>query len=254
MLELIPPQEMNRVESNGRATFTTKLPFILDGSFYLPSDSGKMPLKTLTLEIEITVTQIRPEPKKVGITDKPFAVFAREADIDYLLARLINMLGAVFSGRAGYLAHQALEKYLKAITVQTLGEFYFTHNLIALARRCAELNPYFGAPIVLESLKIFDEFAEVGRYGGAARFDPHAKSTQAFETAGVYIWRGDYIHRSDMLVYNCRSLLNFKTAPAQDSLQAILEDNKKNAFVAMWGLHELPLRNVLTRDNKVFIA
>ena len=51
-------------------------------------------------------------------TDFPFTFISMEADLDYLLARMIHFLGAGFHARAGYFAHQACEKYLKALSVE----------------------------------------------------------------------------------------------------------------------------------------
>jgi HEPN domain-containing protein len=58
-------------------------------------------------------------PKLVK-TEMPFWSFSKEADTDYLLARMINFLGAGFHSRAGFFAQQACEKYMKALMIHTL--------------------------------------------------------------------------------------------------------------------------------------
>ena len=108
-------------------------------------------------------------------TALPFPVFSLEADRDYLLARHINILGAGFHSRAGYMAQQACEKYMKAVTVQASGDYLQTHQLILLAEHCAKIDPYFAAASTIKALKVFDEFEQVGRYGAAANFDPKAQ-------------------------------------------------------------------------------
>jgi HEPN domain-containing protein len=80
---------------------------------------------------------------KIVPTDMPFAVFSMEADRDYLLARMINFIGASFHARAGFFAQQACEKYMKALTVQARSEYSETHNLIELAKLCESIDTYF---------------------------------------------------------------------------------------------------------------
>jgi hypothetical protein len=218
---------------------------------FAETTKGRVEVKCLMIKMHITATKRKVTKRKVEATDKSFVSFSSEADRDYLLARLLNFAGAAFHGRAGYLAQQACEKYLKAFSMYGLGEFAYSHKLLDLAEHCSELNPYFASPEALSSLKIFDEFAEVGRYGAAARFDPHAQKMPDMQTAGVYAWSEGYLGVLDAVVWNVRSLLDFEGYEGMDNLRAILERNRKQLFVHTWSL-DMPLRVILTRKNAVF--
>jgi HEPN domain-containing protein len=220
-------------------------------SLFAETTQGRVEIKSLMLKMQITATKRQANDRKYETTDKPFVIFSSEADADYLLARMLNFAGAAFHGRAGYSAHQACEKYLKAFSVFGLGEFAYSHRLLDLAKHCAELNPYFENPDLISKLKIFDEFAEVGRYGAAARFDPHARKESSVTTAGVYTWSEAYLGVLDAIVFDVRGLLNFESYPSMDMLRAILNRDKRNLFVHSWALN-MPLRVVLTRKNAVF--
>jgi HEPN domain-containing protein len=76
---------------------------------------------------------------------------------------------------AYYHATQAIEKYLKALTLSMLdpdGEtktalnnrWLLTHNLAALAERCADRFPFYGQSEILARLRRFSEFDQVARY------------------------------------------------------------------------------------------
>jgi HEPN domain-containing protein len=157
---------------------------------------------------------------KIVQTDMPFAVFSMEADKDYLLARMINFLGAEFNGRAGFFAQQACEKYMKALTVQRDNEYAETHNLKELATFCEPYDPYFSSTDVKRILEQFDLFDQIGRYGGAAKFDPLAKGqsvgglslkvSPGVQVAGALVWKGSYLQDLDAFVFKARSFLDFK--------------------------------------------
>ena len=98
---------------------------------------------------------------------------------------------------------------------------------------------------------MFDEFAEVGRYGAAARFDPKAQKETNFTTAGVLFWSDGYLQGLDSIAHNIRKMLNFEQYKNMDIVQAILDNNKNQMFVREWKL-DMPIRFVLTKNNKAF--
>jgi HEPN domain len=199
-------------------------------------------------------------PKTVK-TDMPFAVFSMEADTDYLLARMINFLGAKFHSRAGFFAQQACEKYMKALSVQRDGTYAETHNLKELAVACEPYDPYFSADDTKRILEQFDLFDQIGRYGGAAKFDPLAKGKTAggmtmkvapgVQLAGVSVWKGSYLHDLDAFVFKARSFLDFSKITFDDGLKSILERNRGSALMSTWA-GKTPLRVVLTKNNHYF--
>jgi HEPN domain-containing protein len=193
-------------------------------------------------------------------TQMPFWTFSKEADTDYLLARMINFLGAGFYSRAGYFAQQACEKYMKALTVEREGTYLETHCLKDLAALCVPYDPYFGEANTTAILERFDMFDQVGRYGGAANFDPlsqgKAVSGNALtigpgvELAGAFIWFEAYLNDLDAFVFKARSLLDFKGS-YDDCLKSILESNPRSSITVMWKGTE-PLRVILTKGNRYF--
>lgn len=184
-------------------------------------------------------------------TDKPFSVFSLEADRDYLLARLVNFSGNGFASRTGYLGQQAIEKYLKALMVQEEKIYLKTHELIELAKFCSKYDPTFINSEFLKKITIFDDFREVGRYGGESTYDPHAQKKEGFETAGVYTWQGTNIKILDEIVSKIRNKLDFKVVKYSDSLQAIIENNRKDVLLATWTL-PIALRKILIFQNDFF--
>ena len=185
---------------------------------------------------------------KTVTTDKPFTVFSLEADRDYLLARLINFSGNGFASRAGYFAQQACEKYLKAFLVQESKGYLKTHNLIELATAASQFDQQFSDAGFLKKLKIFDDFREVGRYGGEASHDPYSKKEEGFVTAGVCVWEGSYIEMLDELASTIRAKLNFNSVGWTDSLIAIQQGDQKDFLVSTWKL-PIPLIEVLVTRN-----
>lgn len=184
-------------------------------------------------------------------TDKPFSVFSLEADRDYLLARLINFSGSGFASRAGYFGQQAIEKYLKALTTQEEKAYLKTHNLIELAKYCSKIDPFFADDKFLSKVKIFDDFREVGRYGGESTHDPHSKKKKDFTTAGMYTWQETNIKILDEIVNVLRKKLDFKAIGFSDSLIAISEGNSKEFLVDTWKL-PIDLQNILISNNDYF--
>jgi hypothetical protein len=194
-------------------------------------------------------------------TDMPFAVFSMEADTDYLLARMINFLGAKFHSRTGFFSQQACEKYMKALSVQGNGAYAETHNLIELATYCEPYDSYFADKDAKRILEQFDLFDQVGRYGGAAKFDPLAKGKMVggksmniapgVQVAGASIWLGSYLQDLDSFVFRTRSLLDFTKIRFDDGLKSILDRNRRSALMATWR-GKTPLRVVLTKDNRYF--
>ncbi len=184
-------------------------------------------------------------------TDKPFPVFSLEADRDYILSRLINFSGSGFSSRAGYFGQQAIEKYFKALMVSQDKNYIKEHDLIVLSKYCSKYDSKFGKEEFLEKIKIFDDFREVGRYGGESSYDPHSKDEKYFKTAGVYSWTGTNIKILDELVSAIRIKLNFETIGFSDSLNEIAKDSKKDFLANEWKL-PINLKDILTTDNSFF--
>jgi hypothetical protein len=249
--DLIPRERLAEAKTTGVSVFKMDFPIsISPGTFHFNCGATKIHLKQLTLSAEFSLTK-QPSKKtsKTNLvkTDKPFAVFSIEADQDYLLARLISRCGIVFGGRVVYFGHQACEKYLKAIMVWAEGEYEEGHILHRLLKRCANINPIFDDPAIKRTLKIFDDFAEVGRYGATAKHDPHARKGI---TAGAWNWQSSHLHSLDHFVWTVRSFLDFRRLASQDRLSNILS-NPKSPIVSEWKL-DTPLRDILTKDNKFF--
>lgn len=183
--------------------------------------------------------------------DMPFWAFSREADVDYLLARSLHFTGIAFQGRAGFFAHGACEKYMKAITVQG-GEGYIeTHKLLELAKECEKYADHFAEPETVSLLNDLDAFDQVGRYGMAANFDPHAQTNDQFQTAGVMVWRSAYLRGLDKFVYQTRALFDFKNGEGHDLLKSILSNNRQSMMVKEWKGRR-PLIVVLTKENQYY--
>ncbi|MEK7450834.1 MAG: HEPN domain-containing protein [Patescibacteria group bacterium] len=171
-----------------------------------------------------------------------------EADRDYLLARLINFSGYGFASRAGYFGQQAIEKYFKALMVQEEKAYLKTHDLIVLAKYCSKFDLVFVSGDFLRKVKIFDDFREVGRYGGESTYDPHAKKEKDFTTAGVYSWVDTNIKILDETVNVLRKRLDFQAIGFSDSLDVIAKGNNKDFLAGTWKL-PINLREVLISDN-----
>jgi len=189
--------------------------------------------------------------KVIEIKDRPFTFFSREADIDYILARHICFLGPIFKGRAGYSGQMACEKYMKAILVQETKTYLETHKLLELAKECSNFYPFFSELQTLNNLGIFDPFEQVGRYGGAANFDPHAKKTEAFETAGVMFWPPEALESLDYFVFTCRKLLDFSKINQPDWFVSLLNNRPENIIRKTWGANPNALVT-LVRSNRYF--
>lgn len=189
---------------------------------------------------------------KTLATDKPFFVFSLEADRDYLLARLINFSGSGFSPRAGYFGQQAIEKYLKSLMVQEDKVYLKTHDLIELANYCSKYDQNINSPDFIKKITIFDNFREVGRYGGESTYDPLAKKEENFTTAGVCIWFDEYIKILDEIVNILRKKLDFNKIGFSDSLNAIMKNDSKDFLLNEWKL-PIGLKEILTSDNNYFI-
>lgn len=184
-------------------------------------------------------------------TDKPHSVFSLEADRDYIIARLVNFTGSAFSPRAAYYAQQALEKYMKAFLVLQNGQYLKTHNLLELVEVCSKSDKDFSEKKFIEKIGIFNDFIEVGRYGGESSYDPHSKITKEFRTAGVMIWSDSNVEILDELVSVIRGKLDFARAGFSDSLKAVLEENRENYLVGTWNF-PIKLKDILISGNKFF--
>jgi len=195
--------------------------------------------------------------------DKPFTVFSREADKDYLLARMISFVGGGFEAKAGLLGHQACEKYMKAVMVQANATYAETHKLLELANFCEPRDAYFGEPETTRILEQFDIFDQIGRYGAAANFDPLAKGGSAggltvqigpgIQAAGLSVWTPKHLSDLDGFVFKARSLLDFVKAKHNDGLKSILANDQKSSLIATWK-GPWSLQEILTADNAHFKA
>jgi hypothetical protein len=115
--------------------------------------------------------------------------FVGYADQDLLSFALLYSGGIRVPGY--YHATQAIEKYLKALTLAVIdpdGEretamnnrWLHTHDLIELAQRCTVQFPYYGTTAIVERLTRFAEFDQAARY-------PWARQTHGngFDSADV---------------------------------------------------------------------
>src|SRR3989442_12632640 len=185
----------------------------------------------------------------IASSDTP-AMFLLEADRDYIIARLVSFTGGAFGNKAGYLSQQALENYLKAVSVQRSGKYLKIHDLKELAAYCAQFDKDFSDTELLKDLTIFDNFAEVGRYGGEAAYDPLAIRTPIITTAGVWVWTDDYRKKLDTLVFKIRGKLDFSKINQPDHLQAILKGDH-TLLTDTWQF-PIKLREVLAMSNDYF--
>jgi HEPN domain-containing protein len=204
-----------------------------------------------------------PKPPKFKRTNMPFTVFSMEADYDYLLARLISFLGGGFHSRAGFFAQQACEKYMKALAVQRNGTYLETHKLFDLAEKCEPYGTIFSEAETKRILDQFDIFDQIGRYGGAAKFDPLSKGktvggrsikvSPVVQIAGAWIWTPKHLHDLDAFVFHARAFLDFEKAKFGDGIKSVLDNNRASPLLALWEF-PMPLREVLTKNNSYFKA
>jgi HEPN domain-containing protein len=200
---------------------------------------------------------------KIVKTDMPFPVFSVEADTDYLLARMINFLGSAFYGRAGFFAQQACEKYMKALSVQRDQTYAETHKLLELAAICEPYDAYFSDKETARILEQFDIFDQIGRYGGAANFDPLSKGSSVggaslkvapgVRIAGAWTWTDKHLNDLDAFVFKARLFLDFEKAKFDDGLKSISERNRRSLIMSTW-TGKMPIRVVLTKNNRYFKA
>jgi HEPN domain-containing protein len=201
-------------------------------------------------------------PKFIRI-DRPFIVLSKEADYDYLLARLISFLGGGFHSKAGFFAQQACEKYMKALNIQRNGTYLETHKLLDLAAKCEPDGAFFSEPETKRILEQFDIFDQIGRYGAAANFDPLSKGASVggvsikvspgVEIAGAWIWTPKHLHDLDGFVFQARALLDFEKIKWDDGLKSVMSNNQRSQLVSRWQF-PIPLREVLTKQNAYFKA
>ena len=135
--------------------------------------------------------------------------------------------------------------------VQGNSRYAQTHKLLELAEVCAEMNPYFGEPVTRQILTAFDLFDQVGRYRAVANFDPLAIQGDRFETAGMWTWTNEHLHKLDAFVFRVRSMLDFERIGFGDLLRSVLDRDRRSLLVGTWK-GRIPLRVVLTRNNRHF--
>jgi hypothetical protein len=152
---------------------------------------------------------------------------------------------------------------MKALSVQHNGTYAETHNLIELATFCEPYDSYFSDTETKRILEQFDLFDQVGRYGGAAKFDPLSKGktvggksmtvAPGVQIAGASFWSDSYLRDLDSFVFKVRSFLDFEKIKFDDGLKSILDRNRKSALMGTWK-GKTPLRVVLTKNNSYFRA
>ncbi|MFC1626789.1 HEPN domain-containing protein [Patescibacteria group bacterium] len=191
--------------------------------------------------------------KKLTIikTDKPFWFFVDQADEDYIAARLLTFCGKTMWHTAAYHSHQAVEKYIKSYLVQESQEYPETHNLKVLGKFGEQFNDLFKKKEIKNYLKEFDQFEQVSRYGGFAKYDPLSTKNKLFSTAGSFAWTDSNLKSLDGLVFDLKKLLNFSGNSSFNSLDAVLKNDKKVGFVSDWRL-PIPINKVLVSDNDHF--
>jgi HEPN domain len=206
-----------------------------------------------------------PKDDKIVASQQPFPVFSMEADLDYVLARLIAFIGGRFGARAGFFAHGACEKYLKALSVQLDGTYIQTHKLVDLAAACTGYDAYFSHRDTLRILEQFDMFDQVGRYGAAANFDPLSKSRvtssggmtvridPGIDVAGAWVWTPRFLQDLDGFVFKARSYLDFAKIEWGDGLKGALAGDARSSLTGEWHF-PIPLVDVITHQNAYFKA
>lgn len=192
--------------------------------------------------------------KKLNIinTDKPFWFFTDQADEDYISARLLTFCGNTLWHVAAYHSHQAIEKYIKSYLVQEKQEYPDTHNLKELRELAGEYSAFFKLEKTKKQLELFDQFEQVSRYGGFAKYDPTSVRNKNFTIVGGFAWTDSNIKQLDELVFNTRGLLDFSSKPTLDNLKAILNEDSKIGFVKDWRLPTISLKQVLVSSNDFY--
>ncbi len=185
-------------------------------------------------------------------TNKPFWFFIDQADEDYLAARLLTFCGPTMWHTAAHHSHQALEKYLKSYLVQEQQAYPESHDLKKLGELAAAHNNFFAEEDIKKLLAEFDQFEQVSRYGGMAKYDPVSNQSTQFTTAGSFVWTDSNLKPLDMLVYQIRGFLDFSQKPTLDHLAAAQRENHNIGFVKDWRLPNLSIKQILTSANDYY--
>lgn len=189
-------------------------------------------------------------PKRVT-TNLPWQAFGMEADRDYLLARWIHSSGGTFHSRAGFFAQQACEKYMKAEMVKSTGAFLKTHRLHKLADECATRDPMFNHKKLREAITVFDDFAELGRYGGfAGKNHANVEVDPGVEVVGAYMWRSSDIRLLDEFAFNIRRKFEYAADRFPDQFAAIIEG--RDCMLSDQWRGQPSLKDVLLTQNPLF--
>jgi HEPN domain-containing protein len=250
--DCVTEQAIEEFRATKSAKQLVEFPLLFEPNFMsVKTVDGPRYMKEVRVACELRMRPWLEEARYIKYTDDPFIIFSTEADRDYILARMLHYTGTAFITRTAFFANQALEKYLKAISVQYFKRYKNTHDLIELAAIAAEAQPYFTHPQLLKNLHNFNEYREVGRYGGAANFDPRAGKFQGRDAFGVLMWPENNLEILDGTVHRMRSYLEYNEHGLSDPLKAILEGNKSSQFSGTWTL-DTSLKSVLTRDNNLF--
>lgn len=187
-------------------------------------------------------------------------VFAIEAATSYFAARYLYFGGISLMNRAGFLAHSAIEQYLKAIIckydptqAQNISKkLHHLNRLLVEVHRLTKDN-IFNSIIIKETIEHFDVFDQVGRYGANAKFDPLSKSEGEILTKGVSIMNHDDIKQLDYIISICRKFVTIKTIHL-DIVAQIKAKNSKSSIWLNWNLSEITPDDILKYDNNYYEA
>lgn len=174
--------------------------------------------------------------------------FALEADMEYLTARLLLNSGAALATKGTYHAHTALEEILKSY-IATKGQLPAQiHLLDRLAETAADFDdPWFGEESVVNRLRSFNRYQQLGRYGANANenSDPDRVESPNLQARGVIAIGPELLRDLDELYLTIRS----KIGPVQiDGLSAIMEGRTDHLFTKGWGFPVSP-EVALTTNN-----
>lgn len=182
------------------------------------------------------------------LTDLSAFAFTSEADRDYLAARLLNFAGNPMWKPSAYHCQQALEKYLKALTVQKAGYYLGdTHKLKELASECESLG--YDLRLKEGELERFDDLEQVARYGAFAKFDPLSIKNKNLTSKGVFVWTDSNVKDFDSLVFKIRNHIDFSKEPAQDGIGSLFNEKPLPGWLTGWRLPGISMRIVLVSVN-----
>jgi hypothetical protein len=118
-----------------------------------------------------------------------------QADKYYLAARLLILDGCLIDPFA-YCARQALEMYLKGLTIKEVGEYLDGHDLSVLYNNLVSINGKFNKIEIKEAIDKFNRYNEFRRY-------PEGKDFPGSDVIGT-----DNLDLLDEAVFCLRNLIS----------------------------------------------